>query len=154
VRSTPAFAMINKDKMLKKAEPTNYTQLGISNYQLAIKPKESPRNSPGGLVPPPPPSSAARFSFAPSNYQGASLTAASGEVRAGGGQYYKARPQLAILNDTSQVVLNDADMNMKSERQDLRAKRKEKNCLVAAQCGNWHSYDQAWYHSSGSRTVA
>ncbi|MBX9878553.1 MAG: hypothetical protein K2Y22_08860 [Candidatus Obscuribacterales bacterium] len=134
VRSTPAFAMINKDKMLKKVEQPNYAQLGISNYQLAIKPKEMPRNSSvAALVPPPPPSSnhGARFSFAPANYYPpATLTTAS---LGGGGsaQMYRARQQMTIVNESAPVVMADSVQEMKAESvQDLRAKRKETIALL------------------------
>ncbi len=134
VRSTPAFAMINKDKMLKKAEPTNYAQLGISNYQLAIKPKEMPRNSSvAALVPPPPPTSShgARFSFAPNYYPAATLTTASLGGGGGSAQMYRARQQMTIVNESAPVVMADANQEMKAEQvQDLRAKRKETIALL------------------------
>lgn len=132
VRSTPAFAMINKDKMLKKVDQPNYAQLGISNYQLAIKPKEMPRNSSvAGLVPPPPPAShSARFSFAPNYYQGATLTAASLDRTGAPAQPYRTRPQMTIVNESA-VVMADANPEMKAELvQDLRAKRKETIALL------------------------
>lgn len=126
VRSTPAFAMINKDKMLKKAEPVNYTQLGISNYQLAIKPKEAPRqNIAMGLNASPSPSPI-RIASSGGNL---SLMSVS-EGRVGAMQAYRARPQLSIVTEAASLSVSEADQELKSERADVRFGRKEKLALL------------------------
>jgi len=118
VRSTPAFAMMNKEKGLKKGERTNMPQLGISNYQLAIKPKESPRCN---QAPPPPQIRLAKLSG------GASLMPVN-ELRGPGVHYYKSSSQMAIVNDSAaSVQLGEVDlMDMKAERQDLAANTKSR----------------------------
>lgn len=135
VRSTPAFAMINKDKSLKKNEAANFNQLGISNYQLAIKPKESPRSNTVGSInamSPSPMPSMLRLAKV-SSADGASLMQAN-EMRGPGVHYYKSRSQMAIVNDSAPMQLNDLDaMESKADRQDMgnaRARRKEVIALL------------------------
>lgn len=133
VRSTPAFAMINKDQSLKKNEQANFTQLGISNYQLAIKPKENRRVAVGGLVPPPP----ALSSPSPMQISRASGGSALNVLPVNGlrGYHsYKAKSQIAILSDSSDISLSEADQESKLGRSDasanLRARRKETIALL------------------------